>query len=157
MSVADHFPPGALIGLDTAPFIYHFEAHPEFGGLMRAFFRECIDTGRNPAVTSVVTLAELLVQPKSLGRADLVTRYREYLTGTPGVRLLPLDATSAERAAELRATYGLRLPDAFRIAACLGAGAGVFLANDTKLRQVRELKVVLLSDLTFESEPPADG
>ena len=55
MSIADHFLPGALIGLDTAPFIYHFESHPEFGGLMRAFFRECIDSGRNPAVTSVVT------------------------------------------------------------------------------------------------------
>jgi hypothetical protein len=66
VSVADPFPPGALIGLDTAPFIYHFEAHPEFGGMMRAFFRECVDTGRNPAVTSVVTLAEVLVQPKSL-------------------------------------------------------------------------------------------
>jgi predicted nucleic acid-binding protein len=157
VSVADHFPPGALIGLDTAPFIYHFESHPEFGGVMRTFFRECIDTGRNPAVTSVVTLAEVLVQPKSLGRADLVARYREYLTGAPGVRLHPLDVTSAEQAADLRASYGLRLPDAFQIAACLGAGATVFLGNDTKLRQVRELKVVLLSELTLESKPPADG
>ncbi len=89
--------------------------------------------------------------------ADLVTRYREYLTGTPGVRLLPLDATSAERAAELRATYGLRLPDAFQIAACLGAGATVFLGNDTRLRKVRELRIVLLSDIIFESEPPPKG
>ncbi len=157
MSVADHFPPGALIGLDAAPFIYHFEVHPEFGGLMRAFFRECIDTGRNPAVTSVVTPAELLVQPTLRGRADLVVRYRDYLAGTPGVRLLPLDATSAEQAAELRATYGLRLPDAFQIAACLGAGATVFLGNERKLQQVRELRIVLLSDLPIENEPSADG
>ena len=84
-------------------------------------------------------------------------RYREYLTGAPGVRLLPLDHNSAERAADLRASYGLRLPDAFQIAACLGAGATVFLGNDTKLRQVRELRIVLVSELTLDNNRPAEG
>ena len=148
MNVTEIFPPGSLIGVDTAPFIYHFEAHPEFGSRARAFFRECVETGRNQAVTSVVTLAEVLTRPKSLGRTDLVASYREYLEGAPGLRLLPISATVAEQAADLRAHYSLRLPDAFQIAACLNGGATVFLCNDGRLKQVQDLKVVLLSEIT---------
>lgn len=147
MNVTEIFPPGALVGVDTAIFIYHFEAHPEFGARARAFFRDCVDTGRNPAVTSVVTLAEVLTRPKSMGRGDLVARYREYLEGATRMRLIPIDATVAEQAADLRARHSLRLPDAFQIAACLSAGATVLLSNDARLKQVQDLKIVLLSEI----------
>ena len=105
-------------------------------------------TGRNPAVTSVVTLAEVLTRPKSMGRGDLVAQYREYLEGATRMRLIPIDPTVAEQAADLRARHSLRLPDAFQIAASLNAGAAFFLCNDARLKQIQALKVVLLSEIS---------
>ena len=63
------------------------------------------------------------------------------------MRLIPIDVTVAEQAADLRTRHSLRLPDAFQIAACLSAGATVLLSNDARLKQVQELKIVLLSEI----------
>jgi predicted nucleic acid-binding protein len=52
----------------------------------------------------------------------------------------------AERAAEIRATYGIRLPDAFQIATALLHKATHFLTNDNRLARVRELEVLVLAD-----------
>ncbi|WP_404987325.1 type II toxin-antitoxin system VapC family toxin [Candidatus Hadarchaeum sp.] len=59
-----------------------------------------------------------------------------------------MDAAIAERAADLRARYGLRTPDALQVATALHAGATAFLTNDARLKAVRELEVVLLDELS---------
>jgi predicted nucleic acid-binding protein len=41
----------------------------------------------------------------------------------------------------------LRTPDAFQIAAALGAGCEAFLTNDLALSQVAELRVLVLDKL----------
>jgi predicted nucleic acid-binding protein len=50
------------IGLDTNVFIYFLEGHPRYGAWCASLF-DLIERGQNPAVTSTVTLLELLVQP----------------------------------------------------------------------------------------------
>jgi predicted nucleic acid-binding protein len=50
------------IGIDTNIFIYFLEAHPRYGAWCASLF-DRIERGHNPAVTSTVTLLELLVQP----------------------------------------------------------------------------------------------
>ena len=50
------------IGLDTNVFIYFLEDHPRYGARCASLF-ELIERGQNAAVTSTVTLLELLVQP----------------------------------------------------------------------------------------------
>lgn len=42
MNLLDVLPTGALIGLDTAPFIYQLEAHPTFGPLVNILFAQRI-------------------------------------------------------------------------------------------------------------------
>ena len=54
--------------------------------------------------------------------------------------------SSAEKAADLRARYGIRLPDACQVAVALAGGATHFLTNDKRLRCVTELKVLVLND-----------
>jgi predicted nucleic acid-binding protein len=57
-----------------------------------------------------------------------------------------VDLEVARRAADLRAGYRLRPPDAIQLAAALFHGATAFVTNDKKLKQVNELKVLTLDD-----------
>lgn len=97
-------------------------------------------------MTSVISLAEVLTKPIAMGRTDLADAYRGLLTKGPHLALLDLSRGIAERAAVVRARHGLRLPDAFQVAAALDAGATHFLTNDSRLKVVRELTVVVLQD-----------
>lgn len=132
--------------LDTAPLVYAIEDHPTFGPLVGAVL-DAVDAGRLGAVSSTLTLAEILVQPYRRGRADLVARYRAILTGSPNLRLLGLDEAVAVEAARIRATADLRLPDAVHLATAVVAGADTFVTNHAQLRRFREVRVVVLRDL----------
>lgn len=98
-------------------------------------------------VTSALTVTEVLVHPLRLGRADLADQYRAILLGDSALRLVHLDAEVAIRAAELRARYNLRTPDAVQLASALVAGAEAFLTNDSDLSRVAEIRVVQLREL----------
>jgi predicted nucleic acid-binding protein len=56
----------------------------------------------------------------------------------------------AERAAELRARYRIKLPDAIQLAAAISEGWEAFLTNDRRLAQVVEIRVLVLDDLELE-------
>ncbi|MCI5149129.1 MAG: PIN domain-containing protein, partial [Candidatus Electrothrix sp. MAN1_4] len=60
--------------------------------------------------------------------------------------LVQIDEEIAERASELRSSYNLRTPDALQIAAALSADCEVFLTNDKKLKQVKDIRVIVLND-----------
>ena len=134
------------LGIDTAPFIYFVERHPDYLGLMREIIRR-IDAGEIEAVSSVVTLTEVLTHPLRFKNVSLAQRYRDVLYRSRNFRLLPIDAAIAEVAANLRARYNLRTPDALQLATAIRAGCDAFLTNDATLKKVTELKVLVLSEL----------
>jgi len=139
-------PEGARVGLDSAPVIYLIDQAPRYLALVERFFYKRLDAGLNRAVTSVVTLSEVLVKPLELGRADIVDRYSERLSLNPSIEVVEISRAIAVRAAGLRATYRIRLPDAFQIATALECGASHFLTNDTRLKRVSEIVVLVLED-----------
>ena len=147
MGIRDRVPPGALLAIDTAPFIYYIEATSSFDHPVVELFDECVAAGRNPAVTSVITLTEVLVGAVGGGRRDLARRYRELLGHSDNLTLLTISPDVAERAAEVRVRHGLRLPDAFQVAAALVAGAAYLITNDVALKRVEDLEVVVLAEL----------
>jgi predicted nucleic acid-binding protein len=51
------------------------------------------------------------------------------------------------RAAEIRARYGLRTPDAIMIATAIESGATLAVTNDDAWRKVEELEVLVLRNL----------
>lgn len=57
-----------------------------------------------------------------------------------------MSAGVADRMARLRASPGLRTPDAIHVATALEWGAQAFLTNDAGLRQAPGIEVLLLSD-----------
>ena len=100
--------------------------------------------------TSVVSLTEVLTKPRQMGDSRLIQIYREMLLESRNLILLPITASMAERAAEFRATYQLKTPDALQIAAALQAGCEAFVTNDRQLQRVKELRIVILDDLSLD-------
>ncbi len=132
-----------LLGVDSMLFVYHFEGSREFGAAAGALL-EAAELGQVRLAASVLALLEILVVPKRMGRGDLCRRYRDLLESFPNLDFHELDGEIAERAADLRARYDLRTPDAIHLATALAAGAKTFASEDRRLRKVKELKVVAL-------------
>jgi predicted nucleic acid-binding protein len=134
------------LAFDTAPIIYFLEAHPRYDALVAAIFAR-VARGEIEGVTSVISLAEVLVHPLQQGHQALSNDYMHLLLHGAHFQTIPIDAASAVRAAELRAKYAIRTPDALQIASALTAASDAFLTNDAKLKRVTELRVLILGDL----------
>ena len=134
-----------LIGIDSSPFIYLLEDYPEFSDAAFELFDE-LAASRASACTSVVTLAEVLVPPFRLGLLDIARNYQATIVGVPNLTIVDIDASIATESARLRGIFRLRTPDSLQLAACMHAGAEVFVTNDRQLQRVSEIPVLLLSD-----------
>lgn len=134
------------LGIDTPPLIYLFESHPRYDSLVIEIFRQ-IDERLFEGITSVVSLGEVLVQPLRDSNMTLRHQYRELLFDRPGLRTVTIGPAAAERAADLRARYGFRLPDALQLAVAIEERCEAFLTNDRRLARVTELRVLVLDDL----------
>jgi len=152
-SLGDKLRSTRLVSLDSAIFIYHFEEHPRYQMLCTEVF-DAMEAGAIRAVTSTVTLVEVLVQPLARGAQELAFRYEQYLRGGPSVTLRSLDPDLALRAAHLRARYQIRTPDAIQIAAAIEFGARLFLTNDDRVRKVTEIEIVILERWLQEHPAP---
>ena len=148
--------PGSVVYLDTAPLIYAIEEHPDYGTAV-GHLLQAIDEGRLEALTSTLTLAELLVKPFELDRTDLVRAYRSVLTGSAGMRVAPVDVEVAVEAARIRSAHRVRLADAVHLATAVHGGADVFVTNDASLGRCDEIAVVLVSDLEAPQDDAPDG
>ena len=136
----------ARLGIDTALIIYFIEAHPLYEAIVTPIFKLIADR-RLTGITSTITLTEVLVQPFISANMRLQQEYRDILLYSPDFEVIPIDVNVAERAAELRARYGLRTPDALQIAAALSSDCEAFVTNDSKLQRVTELRILVLDNL----------
>lgn len=134
------------IALDTNMFIYVFEQHPDFGEKAKAILEE-VENGVISAVASAVSLTEILVKPIREGNLNLEKQYKLLFTHFPNLSIIPIDYSIAERAAYLRGIYGLKTPDALIVASAIAAGAELFITNDLRLEQVKEIKCVSLGQV----------
>ncbi|MCL5421127.1 MAG: PIN domain-containing protein [Nitrospirae bacterium] len=134
------------IFIDTAPIIYYIEAHPEFGPLTK----EVVTTfqeGNLTAYSSVITLTEVLPKPVESGDEKLARKFADFLKHGKHLTMIEISEGIAEAAGKLRGRYPvLKTVDAVQIAAALEIGCEAFLTNDMKLKQIKELKVMVLKD-----------
>jgi predicted nucleic acid-binding protein len=98
------------------------------------------------AITSTITLLEVLVQPFRTNNVSLAERYREILLYSENFTTFEIFHEISENASRLRANYSLKTPDALQLAGALFYGAQAFLTNDRDLKKVSELKVLVLDD-----------
>ena len=136
---------GRIVAIDSAPLIYFMERHPVFFEPVRPFF-EGLNRGEFTVLTSSVTITEVLAHPLRYGRSSLVSAYQEFFVNfLPAV---PVTAEIAELAARLRADHNFRTPDAIQIATAISRQADAFLTNDIRLSRLKQLEVLVLSNLT---------
>lgn len=135
-----------LVALDTSVWIYHLEGSSAYGRIADSVL-EAIAHGRVAAVASELVLLELLVAPLKRGSQDLADEIELTLLHFPNLRLAPVTRTVLGRAAEFRARYGLRTPDAIMIATAVESGATLAITNDDAWRKVKEVEILLLEDL----------
>ena len=140
------------LGFDTSPLIYFVERHPAYVDIMREVLHR-VDTGAVTGYSSVVTLTEVLTQPKRVGNLTVENEYRDLLLHSRNFELVSISASIAEQAADLRARYRLRTPDALQITAALTTGCQAFLTNDPPMKRVTELRVLVLDDLKDPAQP----
>ena len=135
------------IGLDTAPLIYFIEQHDRYIERLRPFFVSLAD-GKLRVVTSTVTLAEVLVHPLRHGDEALAHQYNDILLSSSHIATLPVTHAIAQEAAELRAHYSLKTPDAIQLATALSQKAEAFLTNDRDFPQVDGIQILRLKEIT---------
>jgi predicted nucleic acid-binding protein len=131
------------VALDTSIFIYFIEEHPTYMPLVEPLFK-AIDAGALDAVTSSLTLLEVLVVPFRFANATLVARYETLLTRSRGLRLIDLDRDFLRSVAQVRASTRAKTPDAIQLAAAMTAGCRAFLTNDDRIPRVPGLRVLQL-------------
>jgi predicted nucleic acid-binding protein len=132
--------------LDSAPLIYFIEGHSAYQSILSDLF-DFNDKGGFFFVTSSVTLLEVLVKPLREGQNAIAEQYRNILTTAAGIELFDITTAIAEQAAQLRARYNIKTPDAIQIATSIEIGADYFLTNDNRLKAVSEITVVALGEL----------
>ena len=137
---------GKIIGLDTMVFIYHFEENEIYSPLTFSIF-ESLEKGNFNAITSVLTLLEILVKPKRENNLILTERYRILFETFPNLQVKTLDNNIADVASSLRANYNINTPDAIQVATSLEAQADIFITNDSSFKKITEIKVMLLSEM----------
>lgn len=136
---------GDRIYLDTNVWIYAVESYPSFIQDLTALFQS-IDQGHQVAITSELSLAEVLVKPlreKNQARQDA---YKRAIVNRKNVFVLPVLRELLIDAAQIRADIGLKLPDAIHVATAVRSQCTTFLTNDDRLKSLDSLNVVLLSE-----------
>lgn len=130
------------VGIDTNVFIYYFQQHPQFGYKAKNIFQS-VTTGEIKAITSIVTLIELL----SLGGPDEdIEKLKTVYLQTPNLKTFDITQTIGIEAARIRRNYGYRIPDSIQLATSLYAKASVFITNDKRLQGFKEIEIRLLKD-----------
>jgi predicted nucleic acid-binding protein len=129
---------GATVVVDSAPLIYVLDEHPQFATLFVGLF-EAAEAGDLQIAISTITLAEVLTGPYKAGQTLLAKRYERALLH---YNVIPVSASIAVLAAQLRSRYRLKLPDAMQLATALDVGAIAFVTHDVDFAGVEGIQIL---------------
>jgi len=133
------------VGIDTPVFIYHIEAQEKYTVLTQKIFSS-MENGKWQGITSAITLMEINVHPWRAGREDVARKYEALLVNFPHLEIVNIDRDVARVAAQLRARFDIRPPDALQVAASLTMGVRGFLTNDRRLSVLQSLTDIIVLD-----------
>ena len=133
------------IALDTSIFIYHMETNAQYLALADAVF-SWVEKAGHEAVTSTITMTELLVPSYRENDPQRVEEFYGLLSTYPNLRWIAPDLETADIAAQMRAAYRLRTPDALQAATALRAAATGLITNDPAFSRIQEFETVILDE-----------
>ena len=118
------------IALDTSVFIYQLEANPRYLPFTDPIFA-WLERRDSKAVTSTITMTELLAQPYRDSDQRRVDEFYGLLSTYPNLDWIAPNLEIADMAARLGALHRLRTPDALQSATAAYAHATGLITNDS--------------------------
>jgi predicted nucleic acid-binding protein len=110
-----------------------------------------VDEGEIAAVTSEITLAEILVKPIELDDATLAAVYEKMIVSNAHFEVRPVQRDILMRAAQLRARRkSIRLPDAIHIATALASSCSFVISDDQRLHSIDGVKAFGVNPFTLD-------
>lgn len=138
-------PSSGLVYADAQIAIYTVDRNAIYAQVCRPIW-EAARAGTHTVMSSELILAETLVAPLKSG--DMVhLADREALWQQANTRLVQVTEAIIREAAQLRADFNLKTPDAIHAATALHHGCTLFVSNDTAFRRVPNLPLVILADV----------
>jgi predicted nucleic acid-binding protein len=120
----------------------------EVFGPEQALFFAHIDQRRIEPVTSEITLAECLVKPFADKDIIAVETYNSFISKQSGFTVIPISREILMSAAQLRAEFRFKLPDAIHLATAKWAGCSAFVTNDRRIKRGDGVRVILWDQLS---------
>ena len=149
-------PSEGKIYLDANCFIYSVERIDPYRTILDTLW-QTVSVGQIIVATSELTLLEVLVKPLKAGDITTATIFRTVLRHSPDVQMFPITRAVLEEAARLRATVGLKTPDALHSASALLNDCALFVTNDNAFSRVSDLNVIVLSEIIDRTKNTAHG
>ena len=134
------------IALDTPVFIYQLEANPRYLAYTDHIF-SWLERPGFEAITSTITMTELLVQPYRKGDEQLANDFYGLLSTYPNLDWIAPDLEIAELAVRIRALHHLRTPDALQAATAAHSQATGLITNDAVFERVEDFQTLVLDQL----------
>jgi predicted nucleic acid-binding protein len=134
------------IGLDTSIFIYQFQSNPKYVNLTHPIF-QWLEQPRSRAVTSTITMTEILIQPYRNNDQDLIDKFRGLIFMYPNLEWIAPTLEIADLAARIRAKHRLQTPDALQAATALHAQATGLITNDPIFKRLEGFETLVLDDV----------
>ena len=134
------------LALDTCIFVYQWEGNPRYSPLTDCVF-SWLEEPETSAVTSTVTMTELLVHPYRNHDEQRVNELLGLFSTYPNLDWVAPHLEIADLAAQLRALYRLRTPDALQAATAVHSQATAFITNDRIFERVPNFDTLILDRL----------
>jgi predicted nucleic acid-binding protein len=134
------------IALDTSVFIYQLEAHPRYLPYTDHIF-SWLERPGSRAVTSTITMTELLVQPYREADQHRADDFYGLFSTYPNLEWIAPTLEIADLAARIRAQNRLRTPDALQAATAEHSLATGVVTNDAAFERVTAFETMVLDQL----------
>ena len=131
--------------IDTAPFIYFFEANEGFSEIARDMFFDFINNDVD-MITSYISEVEMKVLPKRNKQTRKIINMDNFIDEFSIVKM-NLYKKIYDIALEIRANYPyIKLIDAFQLAIAIDADCDYFITNDKELKKYKDINVVMIDE-----------
>jgi predicted nucleic acid-binding protein len=139
---------GRSVYLDSNIIIYAIEQGSRWSSVTEKLLM-AIDAGGLQAVTSELTMAEVLPKPISLNNPDYLGKYELMFSPSNGIVTMPVSRHILLASCHMQAQMRIKPMDAIHVATAKAAGCQFFLTEDERLGRsmVGDLKLLQLSEL----------
>ena len=134
------------IALDTSVFIYQLGANPKYIAYTDSIFL-WLERAGSAAVTSTITMTELLVLPYREGNQQRANDFYGLLSTYPNLEWIAPNLEIAKVAARIRAQHRLHTPDALLAATAVFSQATALITNDRIFERVSDIETLVLDEL----------